>query len=202
MRVMTPYVIGHPRWLAHAARDRFNLRLANAEGLTRGGVPLREDESLMHWIFEPPTWTDVDWIRAAWPGTLVVKGVLSGDDARRAIDHGADGVIVSNHGGRQLDPCASTLEALTEVVEAVGDRTTVLADGGIRRGSDVAVALCLGARAVLLGRAWAYGLSAAGQPGVTKVLDLIRTDLSRTMQLLGVRTVAELTPDLVNYARA
>jgi isopentenyl diphosphate isomerase/L-lactate dehydrogenase-like FMN-dependent dehydrogenase len=151
----------------------------------------------MHGIFEPPTWSDIDWIRTAWPGNLVVKGVLSGDDARRALDHGADGVIVSNHGGRQLDQSASTLVALRDVVAAVGDRTTVLADGGIRRGSDVAIALCLGARAVLLGRAWALGLSAAGEEGVSKILEIIRTDLSRTMALLGVRTLEELSSDLV-----
>lgn len=197
IRLMAPEVVGRPRWLVHAMRDRFNLRLANAEGLTRAGAPLSEDESLMHWIFEPPTWSDIDWIRANWTGHLVVKGILTGDDARRALDHGADAVIVSNHGGRQLDQSASTLTALTEVVAAVGEATTVMVDGGIRRGSDVAVALCLGARAVLLGRAWALGLAAAGEAGVAKVLDLVRVDLSRTMALLGARTLDELTSDRV-----
>jgi isopentenyl diphosphate isomerase/L-lactate dehydrogenase-like FMN-dependent dehydrogenase len=197
VRRMTPYVVGHPRWLWHTARDHFTLNLANAVGLTRDGRAISEDESLLHWIVEPPTWSDVDWIRATWRGTLLVKGVTTAEDAQRAIDHGADGVIVSNHGGRQLDQVGSSVASLREVVSAVGNQTTVLMDGGIRRGSDVVAALCLGARAVLLGRAWVYGLSAAGQRGVTRVLDVIRADVVRTMQLLGVTSVQDLNEDLV-----
>ena len=192
IRRMAPLVIGHPQWLLNTARDRFTLNLANAVGLTRSGKVLTEDEALLYWIVEPPTWNDVVWLRENWKGRLLVKGVVTGDDAKHAIDLGADGVIVSNHGGRQLDQCASTVEALAEVVDALGPSATVLVDGGIRRGSDVVAAMCLGARAVLLGRAWVYGLGAAGELGVTRVLDIIKADVIRTMQLLGARRVSDL----------
>src|SRR4029077_14873615 len=132
------------------------------------------------------------WIRQAWQGKIVVKGVHIGEDARRAIDAGADAVVVSNHGGRQLDDVHATIRALPEVVAAVNGQIEVLVDGGIRRGSDVAKALCLGARAVLVGRAYAYGLGAAGGPGVTRAIEILRTDLVRTMKLLGCASVAEL----------
>ena len=112
------------------------------------------------------TWPDLRWIRDAWEGPIIVKGVHTGDDARRAVDVGADAVVVSNHGGRQLDSVHGTLRVLPEVVAAVGGQAEVLLDGGIRRGSDIVKALCLGARAVLIGRAYAYGLGAAGGPGV------------------------------------
>jgi len=194
---MTPHVAGHPRWLYNTARDNFTLHLANAVGLTREGRAITENESLMYWIFEPPAWSDFEWIRANWPGQLVVKGVTTADDARRSIDVGVDGVIVSNHGGRQLDQTPSSFESLVEVVAAVGSTTTVLVDGGIRRGSDVAIALCLGAKGVLLGRSWVYGLSAAGELGVRRVLDIIRSDFTRTMHLLGVRTLSELDESLI-----
>jgi isopentenyl diphosphate isomerase/L-lactate dehydrogenase-like FMN-dependent dehydrogenase len=199
IRRMAPFVVGHPRWLYNTARDGFTLNLANAVGLRRDDRAISEDESLLYWIVEPPTWNDVDWIRALWKGNLVIKGVVTGDDARKALDHGADGIIVSNHGGRQLDQVASTLDALIDVVEAVGPSATVLVDGGIRRGSDVAVAMCLGAKAVLLGRAWVYGLSAAGEAGVTRVLDIIKADLIRTMQLLGASSVHDLNRSFVEY---
>ncbi len=202
IRRMAPLVIGHPQWLYNTARDHFSLHLANSVGLTRDDRAISEDESLLYWIVEPPTWSDIDWIRERWNGNLVVKGVVTGDDARKALDHGADGIIVSNHGGRQLDQVANSLDALVDVVEAVGARTTVMVDGGIRRGSDVAAALCLGAQAVLLGRAWVYGLSAAGELGVTRILDIVKADLIRTMQLLGVTSVQELTRSFVEYSRA
>jgi L-lactate dehydrogenase (cytochrome) len=140
------------------------------------------------------SWDDLHWIRAAWNGPIVVKGIHTGDDARRAVDAGADGVIVSNHGGRQLDGVAPSLRVLPEVVSAVGDRTTVLFDGGIRRGSDIVKALALGARAVLIGRAYAYGMAAAGEAGVTRAIDILRADLVRTMKLLGCSSVKDLGP--------
>jgi len=166
-------------------------------GLTRDGKPISEDESLLHWIVEPPTWEDVKWIREQWRGTLIVKGLVTGEDARRARELGADGVIVSNHGGRQLDQVPHSLAALADVVDAVGGSTTIMVDGGIRRGADAAAALCLGADAVLLGRSWVYGLSAAGEAGVTRVLDIVKADLIRTMQLLGARTLSELRDGFV-----
>jgi isopentenyl diphosphate isomerase/L-lactate dehydrogenase-like FMN-dependent dehydrogenase len=200
MRRMAPFVIGHPQWLFNTARDHFTLSLANSAGLTREGAAISEDESLLYWVVEPPTWSDIKWIRERWKGNLVIKGVVTGDDARLALDYGANAVIVSNHGGRQLDQVANTLDALVDVVDAVAANMTVMVDGGIRRGSDVAAALCLGAQAVLLGRAWVYGLSAAGEFGVTRVLDIIKADLIRTMQLLGARTLGELNRSFVEYS--
>jgi isopentenyl diphosphate isomerase/L-lactate dehydrogenase-like FMN-dependent dehydrogenase len=166
--------------------------------MTRDGRLLREDEALMYWIVEPPTWSDLQWMREQWKGSLVVKGLVTADDARRALDAGVDGIIVSNHGGRQLDQTPSSLRALRDIAPVAGPHVDVLVDGGIRRGSDVIVALCLGARAALLGRAWVYGLAAGGEGGVTKVLEIIRNDLIRTMQLLGVRSVDELGPEFLD----
>ena len=143
------------------------------------------------------SWQDLRWIRDAWSGPIVVKGIYIGEDARRAADMGVDAIVVSNHGGRQLDGVPATLRVLPEVVAAIGDRIEVLLDGGIRRGGDIAKALCLGARAVLVGRAYAYGLGAAGGAGVARAIDILRTDLVRTMKLLGCRSVAELDPSYV-----
>ena len=144
-------------------------------------------------------WEDMRWIRELWNGPIVVKGVLTGEDARRAIDAGADAIVVSNHGGRQLDGVSSTLRALPEIVAAADGRVEVLLDSGIRRGSDIVKALCLGARAVLVGRAYAYGLGAAGGAGVAKAIDILRTGAVRTLQLLGCRDVAELNGSYVEF---
>jgi L-lactate dehydrogenase (cytochrome) len=144
------------------------------------------------------TWKDLAWIRQVWNGPIVVKGVLTGDDARRAVDEGAVAVVVSNHGGRQLDCVAASIRALPEVVNAINGRIDVLMDGGVRRGSDIVKALCLGARAVLIGRAYAYGLAAAGEAGVTRALEIFRDDLERTLRLLGCESVSELNPSFVS----
>jgi len=138
------------------------------------------------------TWSDLTWIRALWQGPIVVKGVHTGDDARRAIDAGADAVVVSNHGGRQLDTVAPTLRVLPQVLEAVAGRAEVLMDGGIRHGSDIVKALGVGARAVLIGRAYAYGLGAAGGPGVSRAIEILRSGLVRTLKLLGCSSVSQL----------
>jgi L-lactate dehydrogenase (cytochrome) len=127
-----------------------------------------------------------------------VKGVMIAEDAKRAVEEGAAGVIVSNHGGRQLDGVSSALRALPEIVAAVGSRTEVLVDGGIRRGSDIAKAICLGARAVLVGRAYMYGLGAAGEAGVARAIAILRADLERTMALLGCKSIAELNRSYVD----
>jgi L-lactate dehydrogenase (cytochrome) len=133
-----------------------------------------------------------------WTGPIVVKGVLTGEDARRALDEGAAGVVVSNHGGRQLDGVAASLRALPEVVKAVGGRAEVLMDGGVRRGSDIVKAICLGARAVLIGRAYAYGLGAAGEAGVARAIAILRADLERTLALLGCESISELNRSYVD----
>ncbi len=138
------------------------------------------------------TWRDLAWIRDAWQGPLVVKGIHTGEAARQAVEAGADAVVVSNHGGRQLDGVAASLRVLPEVAAAVGSRAEVLMDGGIRRGADIVKALCLGARAVLIGRAYAWGLAAAGGPGVARAIDILRADLVRTLKLLGCASTADL----------
>jgi L-lactate dehydrogenase (cytochrome) len=142
-------------------------------------------------------WDDLVWLREIWSGPIVVKGIMRGEDAKRSIDLGADGVVVSNHGGRQLDGLPSTLSVLPEVVEAVGSSAEVYIDGGIRRGTDVVKALALGARACMVGRPWMYGLAAGGEQGVRTVLDLFQREIDVSMALLGVRSVSELEPDLL-----
>ena len=138
------------------------------------------------------SWEDLRWIREMWPGPIVAKGLLTGDDARRAVDEGAQAVVVSNHGGRQLDCVSAPLNALPEVVEAVGGQVEVLMDGGVRRGSDIAKAICLGARAVLIGRAYAYGLAAAGEAGVARAIQILKDDLDLTLTLLGCPSIDQL----------
>ena len=149
-------------------------------------------------MFEPSaTLADVQGLREDWSGPVVVKGVQTADDARAVVDAGADAVVVSNHGGRQLDRAPTPLEALPAVVAAVGDRAEVYLDGGVMDGADVVAALALGARACFVGRAYLYGLMAGGERGVQRVADILARDVARTLQLLGVRSVAELTPDRV-----
>jgi L-lactate dehydrogenase (cytochrome) len=144
------------------------------------------------------SWSDLLWIRDAWQGPVVIKGVLTVEDARRAVSAGADAIVVSNHGGRQLDGVPATLRVLPEIAAAVSGQTEVLMDGGIRRGSDVVKALCLGARAVLIGRAYAYGLGAAGEAGVGRAIDVLRSDLVRTLKLLGCESVSQLDRSYVD----
>jgi L-lactate dehydrogenase (cytochrome) len=144
------------------------------------------------------SWDDLRWIRDAWRGPIVVKGIHIGDDARRAIGEGADAIVVSNHGARQLDSVAPTIRVLPEIVAAVNGQIEVLMDGGIRAGSDVVKALCLGARAVLIGRAYAYGLAAAGEAGVTRAIEILRADIVRTLKLLGCAAAAKLDRSYVD----
>ncbi|MFB9471822.1 alpha-hydroxy acid oxidase [Nonomuraea salmonea] len=153
---------------------------------------------LTNLMFDPSvTFADLEWIRSAWQGRLLVKGVQRADDAKELAALGVDGVVVSNHGGRQLDRSATPLELLPAVVAAAGDRTEVFLDGGVRSGADVAAAVALGARACFVGRAYLYGLMAGGEAGVDRVLALLRAELVRTLQLLGAGGVEGLGPDLV-----
>ena len=144
------------------------------------------------------SWEDFKWIRDAWGGPIVAKGVHTADDARRAVDQGAAAIVVSNHGARQLDTVAPTIRVLPEVVQAVKGQTEILLDGGIRRGSDVVKALCLGATAVLIGRAYAYGLGAGGPAGVARAIDILKTDVVRTMKLLGCSNIKDLDGSYVD----
>jgi L-lactate dehydrogenase (cytochrome)/(S)-mandelate dehydrogenase len=149
-------------------------------------------------MMNPATdWRTLEWLRGQWDGPLAVKGVLRPDDALRAVELGVDGVIVSNHGGRQLDGARASLDALPGVAEAVGGRADILLDGGVRRGTDVAKAVALGARAVLVGRPYLYGLAVGGSEGVSAVLAIFREEIDRTCALLGVRSVEEIDADLV-----
>jgi L-lactate dehydrogenase (cytochrome) len=144
-------------------------------------------------MFDPSvTFADIAWIRAAWPGPLVIKGIQTADDARRAAEAGADAIVVSTHGGRQLDRAPTPLETLPEVAEAVGDRVDVLADTGILHGGDIVAALALGAKACLVGRAYLYGLMAGGQRGVAAAISILTDEITRTLQLLGVADLEHL----------
>ena len=195
MLPFVPQFLMRPRWLAGFLADGGMMKFPNVVVPGEGAMLYADIGAALEQSMV--SWQDLRWIREAWSGRVVVKGVHIGDDARRAVDMGADAVVVSNHGGRQLDGVPATLRVLPEVVAAVGDRIEVLLDGGIRRGGDIAKALCLGARAVLVGRAYAYGLGAAGGAGVTRAIDILQTDLVRTMKLLGCRSVAELDPSYV-----
>jgi isopentenyl diphosphate isomerase/L-lactate dehydrogenase-like FMN-dependent dehydrogenase len=191
-----PQVLAHPLWLAGFLRDGRMLVLPNVMVPGRGPLPLSETQASL--ASSVVTWEDFAWIRKRWPGPIVVKGVLTADDARRSLDEGASGVVVSNHGGRQLDGAPATLRALPEVVKAVGGRAQVLLDGGIRRGSDIAKAICLGARAVLIGRAYAYGLGAAGEAGASRAIEILRADLDRALALLGCQSITDLNRSYVD----
>ncbi|HLE78208.1 MAG TPA: alpha-hydroxy acid oxidase [bacterium] len=195
-----PQVLVHPGWLVAFLLDGGTPPLANVVIPGRGPMPLLDVAAAL--ARHAVAWEDLRWIRPLWPGPIVIKGVLTNDDARRAVDEGAAAVVVSNHGGRQLDYLPATLRALPEVVAAVGARVPVLMDGGVRRGTDVVKALCLGAQAVLVGRAYAYGLAAAGEPGVARSLEILRTDLDRTLRLLGCPSVAALDRSYVDVPAA
>jgi L-lactate dehydrogenase (cytochrome) len=197
--------IARPRWLAGFLGDGGLMKFPNVL-LPEGPMPYADVGVALEQSMT--SWRDLAWIRDAWQGPIVVKGVHTSDDARRAVDEGAAAIVVSNHGGRQLDTVRPTLQVLPEVMAAVGHRTEVLLDGGIRRGSDIVKALCMGARAVLVGRAYAYGLGAAGEAGVARAIAILRNDVVRTMKLLGCASIASLdesyvdVPESWNTARA
>lgn len=185
-----------PAWLAGYFLDGGRPQLENIVIPGKGPLPLvGVGDALARAVV---TWEDFRWIREIWKGPIIAKGVLTGDDARRATDEGSVGVVVSNHGARQLDTVSPTLRALPEVVKAVGSRAEVLMDGGIRRGADIAKALCLGAKAVLVGRAYAYGMAAAGKPGVARALEILREEFARTLRLLGCSSAKDLDQSFIS----
>jgi isopentenyl diphosphate isomerase/L-lactate dehydrogenase-like FMN-dependent dehydrogenase len=190
-----PQVFARPRWLIRFLLDGGLPDLPNIVTPERGVFRVRDAHTAME--RQAFSWNDMRWIRALWKGPIIIKGVLSAEDARRSLDNGVAAVIVSNHGGRQLDGVSASLQVLPEVVAAVNDRAEVLMDSGIRRGSDIVKAICLGARAVLCGRAYAYGLAAAGEPGVTRALDILRAELERCLKLLGCPSVSALNESYV-----
>jgi isopentenyl diphosphate isomerase/L-lactate dehydrogenase-like FMN-dependent dehydrogenase len=194
-----PQMFAHPGWLASFLLDGAVPQLENIVIPGEGPMPLMDVTAALAKAFV--TWEDFRWLRKIWTGPILVKGVLTGDDARRAVDEGAAAIIVSNHGGRQLDGAPATLRALPEVVSAVDGQAEVLMDGGIRRGSDIVKAMCLGARAVLIGRAYAYGLAAAGHAGVNRALEILRADVERTLLLIGCPSVSALNASYVNMPK-
>jgi len=194
-----PELLRHSGWLISFLRDGGLPGLPNVVVLGKGPMTLVDIGAAL--ARAVVTWADLRWIREHWGGPIVVKGVLTGDDARHAIDEGAAAVVVSNHGGRQLDCVPASLRALPEVVNAVNGQAEVLMDGGIRRGTDIIKAICLGARAVLCGRAYAYGLAAAGEAGVARAIEILRTDVERTLRLLGCPSIAALDRSYVNVPK-
>ncbi|MDP4014510.1 MAG: L-lactate dehydrogenase [Candidatus Nanopelagicales bacterium] len=183
----------HVRWVMNVGLGGHPLVFGNLEEIVPGA---HTPNAFRDWVdsqFDPSvTWADLDWVRDHWPGKLVIKGILDPDDAVQAVAHGVDGIIVSNHGGRQLDATPSTISALPGIVEAVGDKTDVLVDGGIRSGLDVVKALALGAKACLVGRPWAWAVAARGEAGVAHMLDVIKAEMQVAMSLTGVTDVADL----------
>ena len=186
-------LVSHPGWIATVALGGRPLTFGNLEKAVPGA---RSPAAFKDWVdaqFDPGvTWKDVAWVRDNWKGRLVVKGVLDPDDARRAVDAGVDGIVVSNHGGRQLDSVPSTARVLPKVVDAVGDRVEVLADGGVRTGLDVVKMVALGARAALIGRPWAWAVSARGEAGVRHVLQVMKADVDTALGLTGQTALATL----------
>jgi isopentenyl diphosphate isomerase/L-lactate dehydrogenase-like FMN-dependent dehydrogenase len=195
-----PQFLARPRWLVGFLRDGGLMTFPNV--ILPGEGPMKYADVGAALDQSTVCWDDLRWIREIWKGPIVVKGVHTGDDARRAADAGTQAVVVSNHGGRQLDGVAATLRVLPEVVAAVDGRLEVLLDSGIRRGSDIVKALCLGARATLIGRAYAYGLGAAGEAGVARAIQILRADVVRTMKLLGCDSVAKLDRSYVEVPAA
>lgn len=183
-------IVRHAGWLLDVPVGGKPLTFGN---LAQAVSSAKSLEAMKVWVdaqFDPAiTWRDLGWLREHWNGNIVIKGVLDVDDARAAADIGASGVVVSNHGGRQLDGAPSSVSVLPRIVDAVGDRLDVLMDGGIRSGQDVAKALALGAKAVMLGRPWAYGLAARGEAGVAEVLAILKRELEVTMALLGAERI-------------
>jgi len=187
----------HPRWLMALMRGGMPsfVNLADAES---GETSVEAQAALLSRSLDPSlVWENLSWIRRHWPGTLMLKGVLNPNDARLALAHGVDGLIVSNHGGRQLDAAQASIDVLPEIIAAVDGHLPVLVDSGFRRGSDIVKALALGARAVLLGRATLYGLAADGESGVSAVLQLLAEDILRNMALMGTPSIGHLTPERV-----
>jgi L-lactate dehydrogenase (cytochrome) len=187
-----------PRWAWDVGICGRPHALGNIAPLLGPKTGLEDFFAWMRKNFDPSvTWKDLEWIRSHWKGTLIIKGILDVEDARTAADLGADGLVVSNHGGRQLDGTPSTVTALPPIAAAVGDRLTVLADGGVRSGLDVVRMLALGAKGVLLGRAWVYALAAAGEAGVSHVLDLVAAEIRVALALTGCTRVSDIRDDIL-----
>jgi L-lactate dehydrogenase (cytochrome) len=193
-------ITSKPRWALSVWRGK-RKTFGNLAGHVRGMENVR---SLAQWTagqFDPSlSWKDVEWIRDLWPGTLVLKGLLDVEDAKRAAKTGATALVVSNHGGRQLDGAMSSISALPRIVDAVGSQIEIMFDGGIRSGQDVMRALALGARSCMIGRAYLYGLGAGAQAGVTRAIEILRNELDVTMALTGTHSIKDIGPHVLSQA--
>jgi L-lactate dehydrogenase (cytochrome) len=190
-----PNILAHPRWLAGFIFDGMIRPFPNV--VIPGSGPLAAIDVASALESAQVSWTDLKWIREQWNGPIVMKGVMTADDARRSVDHGAQGIVVSTHAGRQLDGVAGSLRVLPGIVEAVGGQIDVIFDGGIRRGADIVKAIGLGAKAVLLGRGYAYGMAAAGDAGIERAIEIFRDDLVRTLKLLGCASISQVDSSYV-----
>lgn len=192
----TVQALTHPRWAFDVAFKGKPLSFGNIEAYTGRQMNMDDYMGFLAKNFDPSiSWSELEWIRDSWKGNLIIKGLLDKEDARDAVRMGADGIIVSNHGGRQLDGAIPTAQALPHIAEAVGDELTVLVDSGVRSGLDVVRMLALGAKGVLLGRAYAYALAAEGERGVSHLLELIAADMRVTMTLIGAHSPADINAD-------
>lgn len=193
-------VLRHPVWLYHYLTGE-KIELGNLAGAS--AVKLPDDGNLMDYVakqFDPTVdWDDAAWMIEQWGGPFLIKGIVNAEDARRAVDIGASGIIISNHGGRQLDYMPPPIEVLPEIVKAVAGRAEILIDSGVRRGTDVIKALALGADAVMIGRPYLYALAAGGEAGVDRMFALLRAELARDMALLGCIKTSDLNPDFIHY---
>lgn len=191
-------IFAHPRWAVNVGLRGRPHALGNVAPLMKGSVRLKD---FLRWSgqnFDPSvSWRDLEFLRAHWPGPMIIKGILDVEDARIAADIGAEGVVVSNHGGRQLDGALGTAQALPAIAAAVGDRLTVLADGGVQGGLDIIRMLGLGAKGVLAGRAWAYALAAGGEAGVATMIARVAAELRTGMALTGCKTIADIGPQVL-----
>jgi L-lactate dehydrogenase (cytochrome) len=190
-----PNILAHPRWLAAFIADGMVGPFPNV--VVPGSGPLAAIDVAAALESAQVSWTDLKWIREQWSGPIVMKGVMTADDAKRSVDAGAQGIVVSTHAGRQLDGVAGSLRVLPGIVEAVGDKIEVIFDGGIRRGSDVVKAIGLGAKAVLLGRGYAYGMAAAGDAGIERAIEIFCADIIRTLKLLGCSSISQVNGSYV-----
>ena len=195
----SPQALARPAWLTEFLLHANALNSDVPMAPLVNGKPLQSVDLMKAVDHSPPVWSDIPWIRERWKGPLIIKGIITVEDAREAVDLGADAIVVSNHGAMVLDGTQSTISALPKIAEAVGGECEVWFDGGLRRGNDVVKALALGARVVLIGRAYAYGLLAAGEPGVTRCLQLLRQQLAATLLNIGCTSVHELSRDNINF---
>jgi len=195
-------LVSRPRWLVDVGLNGKPHNFGNLVGAASVPDDIESFKDFINAQFDPTvTWKDIAWLRSQWPGKILIKGVMTGDDAQAAVDVGADGVIVSNHGGRQLDGVASSLAKLPEVVAKVGEQAEVYMDGGVRNGVDVIKAVALGAKGVLIGRPWVWAAAGCGEQGLTDLLGTFKREIAVAMALMGINRIEEITRDLIEESR-